>query len=72
MVTENGLWMKDKVDNKIIIVNAQKLKDKTLKNVSISQFDTNFELEKIIISKSANVEKNIWIIKLKILMQEIP
>jgi len=63
MVTENGLWMKDKVDNKILIVNAQTLKDKTLKNVSINQFSENFEIEQNIIADEVNIEKNIWIIK---------
>ena len=63
MVTENGLWMKDQVDNKILIVNAQTLKDKTLKNVSINQFSENFEIEQNIIADEVNIEKNIWIIK---------
>ena len=60
VITENGLWIKDEVEGKINYINAEKIEESKLINVSISQFDTNFELEKIIISKSANVENNTW------------
>ena len=60
VITENGLWIKDEVEGKINYINAEKIEESKLINVSISQFDTNFELEMIIISKSANVENNTW------------
>ena len=60
VITENGLWIKDEVQNKINYINAEKIEENKLINISISQFDENFELKKIIISKSANVESNTW------------
>ena len=60
VITENGLWIKDEVEGKVNYINAEKIEESKLINVSISQFDKNFELEKIIISKSANVENNTW------------
>ncbi len=60
VITENGLWIKDEVQNKINYINAEKIENDKLINISISQFDENFELKKIIISKSADVESNTW------------
>jgi lipopolysaccharide export system permease protein len=63
VITGNGLWIKDEVDNQINYINADKIDDNKLINLSISQFDKEFNLKKIIISKEADVEKNIWILK---------
>ncbi len=63
VVTENGLWIKDEVENKVNYINAEKIEENKLINVSISQFDKNFNLKKIIISKTANVENDTWLLK---------
>ena len=60
VITENGLWIKDEIGNKTNFINAEKIQENSLVNVSISQFNEKFNLEKIIISKAANVENNTW------------
>ena len=63
VVNENGLWIKDEVDNSINIINAEIFENDTLKNIIITQMDKNFNIVKIIIAKSANIQKNTWKIK---------
>ena len=61
-VTENGLWIKDELNNKKIIINADKLEKNYLKNVSISEFNENFKLIQIIESKKVDITNTNWII----------
>ena len=42
VITENGLWLKDEIDNSIFIVNASGIENIYLKNVSISELSNNF------------------------------
>ena len=63
VITGNGLWIKDELNGKVNYINADKIQDNNLINVSISQFDEYFNLQKIIISEQASVENNIWILK---------
>ncbi len=62
VITENGLWIKDEIDNKINIVNAEKIIDDELINVEIIQFDYSFTFEKTIIAKKINVKEYEWVI----------
>ena len=62
VVTSNGLWIRDEVGNFINYINAEKLEQENLLNVTISQFNKNFELEKVIISEKANIKTNEWIL----------
>ena len=63
VVTENGLWIRDKLNEKTSYINAEKLVDDTLLNISISQFDEAFVLEKLIISEKAFIKNRNWILK---------
>ncbi len=63
VVTENGLWIRDKIDGKINIINAETLNNKTLENVSINQFSTKYEIIQNIIASKINIENNTWIIE---------
>ena len=63
VVTENGLWIRDKLNKKTSYINAEKLVDDTLLNISISQFDEAFVLEKLIISEKAFIKDRNWILK---------
>ena len=63
VVNENGLWIKDEVDNSINIINAEIFENDTLKKLIITQMDKDFNIVKIIIGKSANIQKNTWKIK---------
>ena len=62
VITENGLWVKDEIDDKILIVNASKVINNDLKNVEITEFDKNFELIRIITSENVNIRNKIWLI----------
>ena len=63
VVNENGLWIKDEVDNSINIINAEIFENDTLKKLTITQMDKDFNIVKTIIGKSANIQKNTWKIK---------
>lgn len=63
VVTGNGLWIRDEINNSTNYINAEKLQDTNLLNISISQFNDNFYLEKIIIAKKANIQSKNWVLK---------
>ena len=60
VITENGLWIKDEINGQINIINAEKFNDHFLLNVSITQFDKNFDIFKIINSTKVDVSTNNW------------
>ena len=60
---ENGLWIKDEIDNETYIINGSLSKTNFLENVFISKFDENFELIENISSKRVDISKNQWIIE---------
>ena len=59
VVTENGIWIKDEIDNTINMINADKIDKNRLINVSITQF--NFL--KNIKSKSSDLSNKNWSLK---------
>lgn len=63
VVTENGLWLKDEIENSVIIIKAKSIKNDDLGDVIINQFDQNFDLERIIQANSVNISKKKWMIK---------
>ena len=62
-VNQNGLWIKDVIDNETYIFNATKIEGDTIKNVTISIYNTDFDVLKIISSKTVDISNNKWIIK---------
>tara|TARA_B110000027_G_C16099061_1_gene292200 strand:+ start:56 stop:1135 length:1080 start_codon:yes stop_codon:yes gene_type:complete len=62
VVTENGLWVKDEIDNKVYIVSASQIKESRLLNVLISEFDTNFDLVRVIHSSNIDITDYDWVI----------
>ena len=63
VVTDNGLWIKDEINGKINIINADQINENLLINVSIVQFDKNFNLLQSIESEEVDVKSKYWIIK---------
>ena len=59
----NGLWIKENLDRGYRIVTASKYGGKNLSDITIFNFNKNFELINKINSKSANIEKNEWLLK---------
>ena len=60
VVTENGLWTKDELDEKKYVINASKINGKYLENVSITEFDLNYKLIQIIESEKVDVSNEKW------------
>lgn len=62
IITNNGLWIKDKVDNKILIVNSLKIENNLLINSFITEFDSNYDIIRNIKSKKIDIQNNEWLI----------
>ena len=60
VITQNGLWIKDEVDNKIYIINSSKIENNFLINNFITEFNNNFEVLKNIQSNKIDITKNRW------------
>ena len=63
VITENGLWIKDEIENKINIINANKVDNQFLLDVSITQLNKNFDVLKIIQSDKVDISSFEWKIK---------
>ena len=62
VITNNGLWIKDIINEDIRIINASRMNQNFLVDVFISEFDKNFKLKRNILSKKVDIKKNNWII----------
>ena len=62
VVTKNGLWIKDIIDGKTNLINASKIKNNFLIDVSITQFDKKFNPTKTILSEKVDISTENWII----------
>ena len=60
VITENGLWIKDEIEDNINIINANKMDNVYLLDVSITQFDKNFKILNIIRSKKIDITSFQW------------
>jgi lipopolysaccharide export system permease protein len=63
VITENGLWIKDETENKINIINANKVDNQFLLDVSITQLNKNFDVLRIIMSDKVDISSFKWKIK---------
>ena len=62
VVTNNGLWIKDVIEDKILMINASKIQDNYIVNVYISEFNKDFEILRNIKSKKIDVKNKKWLI----------
>ena len=62
VIKDSGLWIKDEIDNKIYIINADEISNNLLINVSIHEFDNNFQLVNLITSEKINILNYEWIL----------
>ena len=63
VITENGIWIKDQVDENINIINANTFSNKILYEVDIIQFDKNFNFKNNIVAKEIYINEKTWLIK---------
>ena len=62
IVTENGLWIKDEIDEYVNIINAEKIDGKVLKQVTINQFSKDYKNLNNIVADEINIENKEWLI----------
>ena len=63
VITKNGLWIKDKIDEKILITNSSSIQGNFLINTFITEFNNDFKVTKNIQSEKINIQNNVWIAK---------
>mgnify|MGYP001319907103 CR=1 FL=1 len=62
VITKNGLWIKDKIEKKIIITNSSSIEKEFLIKNFITEFDENFNVIRNIESEKIDISKQNWII----------
>jgi len=60
VITKNGLWIKDEINEKIYIINSSKIENNFLINNFITEFNKKFEVLRNIQSKKIDVKENKW------------
>ena len=69
VITENGIWIKDEINNNINIINASSIKGENLNKVVITEFDRNFNPLKYIYSQEILIKDKTWNIKKGIIIE---
>jgi lipopolysaccharide export system permease protein len=62
VITNNGLWIKDIIQNEINIINASKIDQNYLLNVFITEFNEKFEVIKNIKSQRVDIKNKTWVL----------
>jgi lipopolysaccharide export system permease protein len=62
VINKNGLWIRDKIDNKILIINSSKIDRNFLIDSFITEFDENYEVLRNIKSKKIDIKTNNWLV----------
>ena len=44
VITKNGLWIKDEINEKILIINSSKIEENFLRDSFITVFDNNYNV----------------------------
>ncbi len=70
MVTDSGLWIKDEINDSILIIKSQYIEDNYLIKNMINEFNSNFELKRTIQSNKIDIENNTWIIQNPIITEK--
>ena len=62
VITNNGLWIKDNLNGNTSIINAYKIDDKFLNEVSITELDNQFNVKRHIETKKVDISNNEWLV----------
>ena len=62
VITKNGLWIKDKINNKILMINSSRFENKFLIGTFITEFDNDFNVIRNIQSNKIDISENEWVI----------
>jgi len=60
VITENGLWIKDEINDNINIINARQVNNEFLLNVSITKFNKDFDLVEVLQSERVDITSKKW------------
>ena len=60
VITKNGLWIKDEIDEKIYIINSSRIKDNFLINNFITEFDQDYKVIRNLKSDKIDIKNKIW------------
>ena len=60
VVTSNGLWIRDKINNDINFINAERINNNYLINIFISSFDKNLNLQYSLKADQADIKTTDW------------
>lgn len=60
VINKNGLWIRDKIKDKIIILNASKIDNNYLINNFITEFDKNYKIIRNIKTDKIDIKNNNW------------
>ena len=60
VITENGLWIKDEIEDSILIINAASINNNFLKEVSIIELSKDFDLIRNIEAEKADIKNIRW------------
>ena len=63
VVTDSGLWLKDEIDNSIIIVKAKSIKENFLGEVIVTEFTKSFDLIRTIQTQKIDISEKRWIVE---------
>ncbi len=69
VITENGIWIKDEINNNKIIINAKLIEGNFLKEVVITKFDNDFLPKEYIYGEIVDIKKKIWVIEKAIIIE---
>ena len=62
VVTQNGLWIRDKIDEKILVINSTKIDENYLIGNFITEFDDSYNVIKNIKSDKIDVSNKMWLL----------
>ena len=62
VINKNGLWIRDKYEDKILIVNSSKIDDNFLIDNFITELDSNNDILRNIKSERIDIKSNKWIV----------
>lgn len=60
VINKNGLWIRDKIEDKILIINSSKIDENFLIDSFITEFDINYNVIRNIKSKKINIKNYEW------------
>ena len=62
VINKNGLWIRDNINNKILMINSSKIEANYLVDNFITEFNENYEVIRNIKSKKIDITSNNWIV----------